>query len=383
MNLLHLSENLVRFRHDKKLTQEEIAQFLGVTKASVSKWENGQSMPDIQLLPQLAVFYNVSVDELLGYEAQLSKEQVQRIYLELSESFALNDFDETMEHSKILVHQYYSCYPFLLQICVLWLNHFMLAKSQEAQQEILAAIAKLCQHILDNSKSIELCNQAVSFKALVDLQSGKPMEVIENLEDLVVAKNLSGSDDTLLIQAYQMTGQMDKAKSNVQIALYMNLIGLVGMSVVQLGLYSDSPEVSEEIIKRMDGIIDSYGLMKLQPNAVAQLAYQAAVTYAMQGQKEKALERINEYGKAVSYLLDHLKLHGDSYFDALDSWFERLELGTLPPRNRKLILEHAIETLNHPGFVALSDSTQLKRVREQFENIRKQYDKSQEKGEQS
>ena len=73
MNLLHIAENLVKFRHNKKVTQDDIALFLGVTKASVSKWENGQSMPDIQLLPQIAVYFGVTVDELLGYEPQLVK----------------------------------------------------------------------------------------------------------------------------------------------------------------------------------------------------------------------------------------------------------------------------------------------------------------------
>ena len=44
-----------------------------VTKASVSKWETGQSYPDILLLPKLATFFNVTVDELIGYEPQLNR----------------------------------------------------------------------------------------------------------------------------------------------------------------------------------------------------------------------------------------------------------------------------------------------------------------------
>ena len=54
MNALNLSNNLVRLRRERKITQEELADFIGVTKASVSKWENRQSTPDILLLPQLA-----------------------------------------------------------------------------------------------------------------------------------------------------------------------------------------------------------------------------------------------------------------------------------------------------------------------------------------
>ena len=41
MDKLNLSENIIRLRHEKKLTQEELADFMGVTKASVSKWEKG------------------------------------------------------------------------------------------------------------------------------------------------------------------------------------------------------------------------------------------------------------------------------------------------------------------------------------------------------
>ena len=47
MTLFNLGDNIIRFRHEKKLTQDDIADFVGVTKASVSKWENKQSMPDI------------------------------------------------------------------------------------------------------------------------------------------------------------------------------------------------------------------------------------------------------------------------------------------------------------------------------------------------
>lgn len=74
MYQLKIAENIVRLRHEKKITQERLAEFLGVTKASVSKWETGQSMPDILMLPQLATYFDVKVDELMGYVPQLSKE---------------------------------------------------------------------------------------------------------------------------------------------------------------------------------------------------------------------------------------------------------------------------------------------------------------------
>ena len=100
MNALNLAENIIRLRHDKKITQEQLADFVGVTKASVSKWETKQSMPDILLLPQLAAFFDVTIDGLLGYEPQLSKEQMEKLYLELASDFAKNPFEEVIEKMK-------------------------------------------------------------------------------------------------------------------------------------------------------------------------------------------------------------------------------------------------------------------------------------------
>ncbi|MDE6168192.1 MAG: helix-turn-helix domain-containing protein, partial [Acetatifactor sp.] len=87
-NEINLSNNIIRLRRQRKLTQETLAEFMGVTKASVSKWETGQIIPDIFLLAQMAAFFDGTIDELVGYEARLSGEQIRRKYAELSKDFA-------------------------------------------------------------------------------------------------------------------------------------------------------------------------------------------------------------------------------------------------------------------------------------------------------
>ncbi len=67
MNEIRIAHILTQKRRSRGITQEELAEYMGVSKAAVSKWEKGQSYPDITLLPQLAAFFNISVDELLGY----------------------------------------------------------------------------------------------------------------------------------------------------------------------------------------------------------------------------------------------------------------------------------------------------------------------------
>ena len=61
-----LDENIRRFRKAKGLTQEELASSLNVVRQTVSKWETGLSVPDADILPQLAILLGVSVNQLLG-----------------------------------------------------------------------------------------------------------------------------------------------------------------------------------------------------------------------------------------------------------------------------------------------------------------------------
>ena len=67
MTTIKINEQIAFLRKQKGLTQEELASVLGVTNQAVSKWESAQCCPDIQLLPDIARLFDVSVDELLGY----------------------------------------------------------------------------------------------------------------------------------------------------------------------------------------------------------------------------------------------------------------------------------------------------------------------------
>lgn len=61
-----IGKNLLRLRKGKNLTQDEVAERLGVSPQAVSKWENGISCPDIALLPDIAKIYGVMIDELMN-----------------------------------------------------------------------------------------------------------------------------------------------------------------------------------------------------------------------------------------------------------------------------------------------------------------------------
>ena len=116
---VYLGENIKKLRREKELTQETLAEFLGVTFQSVSNWERGESYPDITMLPEIAGFFKVSVDELLGVnkaknEAEITKELESydnltdkelklEIINRLKEKFP-NDFRVLLRYMFCLVH---------------------------------------------------------------------------------------------------------------------------------------------------------------------------------------------------------------------------------------------------------------------------------------
>lgn len=65
---IKLAANIRAFRRERSLTQEQLSEVLGVTAGAVYKWEAGLSVPDIELIVQMADFFDTSVDVLLGYE---------------------------------------------------------------------------------------------------------------------------------------------------------------------------------------------------------------------------------------------------------------------------------------------------------------------------
>lgn len=368
MNTLNFSDNLIRLRRKKGITQEELANFIGITKASVSKWENRQSLPDILLLPQLAAFFDVTVDELLGYEAQLSYEQIQKFYTDLSVAFEKEDFIDVLKRIRSLIHRYYSCYPFLLQMCVLYLNHFMLAPDQATSLGILTEASDLCERITKNCPDMGICSDAVSVKAIIDLQLGKPQDVIETLETLDSPFRISGQNDGVLIQAYQMAGETEKAKDHTQITMYLHLLPLVAASTMYLSLHMNNLPVCKETIQRTEGIIQLYHLDTLHPNSTAQFYYQSALVYAANGNPETALLKLKQYGTTVRYLLtgDNMRLHGDNYFDRLDKWINKLILGAEPPRAKNLVLESVAQSLMHPLFTEIQDTKTFQQIKQQL-----------------
>ena len=65
MKKSHLAENLAALRRSRGLSQEKVAEAVGVTRQAVAKWEQGETAPDVLHSDALAALYDVSLDDLV------------------------------------------------------------------------------------------------------------------------------------------------------------------------------------------------------------------------------------------------------------------------------------------------------------------------------
>ena len=77
--MVQLGEKIKMLRKQKNISQEVLANYLGVTFQAVSKWETGTAMPDVTLIPAIASFFGVSTDELFDFNLYMVEKNVEAI----------------------------------------------------------------------------------------------------------------------------------------------------------------------------------------------------------------------------------------------------------------------------------------------------------------
>ena len=80
---LYISENIRKNRRESNLSQESFAERMGVSFQTVSKWERGECYPDIEMLPKIANFFGITIDDLMGANLFQEREYVDTLQEEL------------------------------------------------------------------------------------------------------------------------------------------------------------------------------------------------------------------------------------------------------------------------------------------------------------
>ena len=101
-----IGENIKRLRTDRNITQEQLAEALNVSSVAVSKWERCDSMPDISMLPRLAYYFQVSIDELMSYDACAVDLEIKAFIAEHTKAAEAYNTKECLRLSKAAYKKY-------------------------------------------------------------------------------------------------------------------------------------------------------------------------------------------------------------------------------------------------------------------------------------
>ncbi len=115
---MQIGEVIRKYRKDNNMTQEEMANRLGVTAPAVNKWENGNSMPDIMLLAPIARLLDISIDTLLSFRGELTDKEANDLVKTVSDRLERENYHEVFQWAKKQMEAYPNCEHLILWMTV-------------------------------------------------------------------------------------------------------------------------------------------------------------------------------------------------------------------------------------------------------------------------
>lgn len=267
---IHISENIRAMRKGCKLTQEQLAEALGVTVGAVSKWESAMSVPDISTIIGLAEFFDTSVDVLLGYE--LPKGGVEKTREALRAMRQQKLFDDGMREAEKALKKYPNLFDIVYECAMLY-----------------AVGGRERQSVKECRRGIELYEQALELLG----QNTNP-----NIGDIGIRREMAN----LYIA-------MGEAETGISILRESNIRG-INDAVIGYALASVSHKPEEALPFLSRAMIDTVF------NQMQELSIGFSNAYMDMGQVEEAVYAMEWYAES----LRGLRLPGEpSFLDKMEA----------------------------------------------------------------
>ena len=197
---LYIGENIKRLRRQKGITQETLAEYMHVSIPAVSKWERGETLPDISMVIPLASYFGVSTDEILGLDMAKNEEKIQRYLDENDRLAAIGKAHERFD----LITKAYSEFPNDWRIVELYmwqLNYDPNCTEPYGNEVHKEELYQLCERVLDECIVDKTRYAALSILGglyILDGQRDKAIETAKRFPDywMTQGEELEGCYDS-------------------------------------------------------------------------------------------------------------------------------------------------------------------------------------------
>jgi transcriptional regulator with XRE-family HTH domain len=365
MERLQIGEVIYKLRKEKGITQEQLANFIGVSTAAVSKWEGGASYPDITLLPDLATFFGITIDKLLNYNIELSKSEVMEIYSECEKSFSSRSLDDAIQLSKSYLSKHPGSYLLKFRIGYLFFIYAWKAVQEQEIKDMMAYSIKLFDDVANNCKDDELV-EASLFQLGALYSNFEEYDIA--IEVLNKIKKCKCDPEDILSSIYIKQGKAREARTLLQGKLYRNFHE-ISLTCIGLANSYEKEHDYERNERYHELAIDIKEVLSPQGDKVMALGneyYHLGEACLRHGKIEKALD-------SFKTMLDHVK-HNDINIlgDFAEVWcFNELKRG-----EQKLsmnLYENLYKLFEQPVYESIRDNEEFKRIMAELRGIEKRY----------
>lgn len=180
---MNIGYNIRRLRNENGMTQEQLASRIGVTSAAVSKWESGQSLPDITMVMPLARVFEVTTDELMGYDAAVTEAEVDALLKKYNELEQTGHYDE----ADALIRQARADYPSDYRVMNRYMWHLVGGSADNDPAVLLQhekELMAICDCIEDGCRDPHLRFEAITMRAKLLHAVGDTEKAVATLQTL-------------------------------------------------------------------------------------------------------------------------------------------------------------------------------------------------------
>lgn len=228
---LSLPANISRLRKEHSMTQEQLAEALGVTFASVSKWERGVATPELNLIAEMADLFEVSIDALIGYEFRNNDKQ--SVIDRLKQYFHDRSNDDVYTDIEKALNRYPNCFDIVYYSARIYRVRGLCQKKFEYSRKALSLYRHACMLIEQNTdpeiSEISIRNDMADIhltlgeyhKGLEILKQNNPCRLNYSLIGQTLA---SSCDDPEGALPYLSMALLDLTETHMQIVMgYINV----------------------------------------------------------------------------------------------------------------------------------------------------------------
>ncbi len=350
MYLNKMGNIIAKKRREAGMTQSELAEYIGVSKPAVSKWESGYSLPDIALLPVLASFFDISIDELMGYQPQMNKRNIAAVYEKMIKNLSELSADKVFGECRSYISKYYFCWELILKISQFMYDHYTLSS---VPQEILKDVAGYTERISDQCSDNTITRAAKYLNACCLINLNQHDDAQKILEDLIEPIT---NAPVLLAFIHNKKGENSSAEKIIFDFIEQNL-QLIFSAIPSACIFAEETD-SEFCVQKYSALLDLFEAEKNYPDHLLRFYYALSILYCKMKNKKMALDYLCKF-----MLLLENKIHCKEEIYCDERHF-----------SNKMILETILDySVENPVFEILHEEESYKKMMNKLKKLLEEY----------